>query len=205
MGRQFGRAIEAVRAAFLLGRAASPTRTCALLLGLLAGLPLVSAAQAGSPLAPGARVRVRATGSRAPWVHGDLVSLTSDSVSIRVANGADTVHLPRSTLAQVQVSQGIHARTGRGALLGLTIGAGTGLVLGLAAAADRCTGFCEIDVGPEDVLALAALLGGVGTGIGALIGAVSHGERWQRVDWTRVAGRLGPTLRGRMLRITFQF
>jgi len=60
-------------------------------------------------------------------------------------------------------------------------GAGTGLLLGIAASAESCTGFCEIDVGPEDVVAVAAILGGVGAGIGALIGAASHGERWQRV------------------------
>jgi hypothetical protein len=189
-----------------LGQAASPTRTGALLLALLAGLPLVGAAQAGSPLAPGARVRVKAMGSRAAWVQGELVGLTSDLVSIRVADSADTVHLPRSTLAQVQVSQGIHTRTGHGALLGLGIGAGIGLGIGLTAAATRCTtAFCEIHVGPEDVLALTAIFGGAGAGIGALIGAVSHGERWQRVDWPRVVGRLGPTLGGRMLGITIRF
>ena len=190
-----------------LARAASPTRTAALFLGLLAGLPLAGAAQAGSPLAPGARVRVKAIASQAPWVRGELISLVSDSVSIRVTDGADTVHLPRNTLAQVQVSQGIHARTGHGALLGLGIGAGTGLVLGLAAAAQSCHGarFCEIRIGPEDVLAFTALLGGAGAGIGAMIGAVSHGERWQRVEWPRVAGRWGPTSRGKMVGITLRF
>ncbi|MEP7226885.1 MAG: hypothetical protein ABI785_05960 [Gemmatimonadales bacterium] len=186
-------------------RPVSLTRTCAVVLGLLAGLPLVGAAQAGSALAPGARVRVKAIGSRGPWVQGELVNLTSDSVSIRVAEGADTVRLPRSTVAQVQVSRGIHARTGHGALLGLGIGAGAGLLLGVAAAAEGCTGFCEINIGPEEVLAVTALLGGAGAGIGALIGAVSHGERWQRVDWPRVAGRLAPTVHGRVLGITVRF
>jgi hypothetical protein len=139
-------------------------------------------------------------------VQGQLVSLTSDSVSILVAGDADTVHLPRSTLAQVRVSQGIHALTGHGALLGLGIGAGIGLGLGLTAAARGCTGFCEIHVGPEDVLALTAIFGGAGAGIGALIGAVSHGERWQRAEWPRAGAGLGPTSHGRMLLgITLQF
>jgi hypothetical protein len=189
-----------------LARAASPTRAAALLLGLLAGLPLVGAAQAASALATGARVRVKAIGSPGAWVQGELVRLTSDSVSILVADNADAVHLPRSSLAQVQVSQGIHARTGHGALLGLGIGAGIGLGIGLTAAATRCTtAFCEIHVGPDDVLALTAIFGGAGAGIGALIGAVSHGERWQRVDWPRVAARLRPALHGRMLGITLRF
>ena len=183
----------------------SLTRTSVLVLGLLAGLPLVGAAQADPVVAPGARVRIKATGSRAQWVRGELVSLTSDSVSIRVAEGVDTVQLPRSTVAQVQVSQGIHARTGPGALLGLEIGAGTGLLLGIAAAADSCTEFCENKVGPEEVLAITAVFGGVGAGIGALIGAISHGERWQRVDRPRVARRLEPTVYGRVLGITVRF
>lgn len=186
-------------------RPVSLTRTCAVLLGLLAGLPLVGAAQAGPVVAPGARVRVKATGSKAQWVQGELVNLTSDSVSIRVAQGADTVRLSRSAVAQVQISEGIHARTGHGALLGLGIGAGAALLLGVAAAAESCTGFCEISIGPEDVLAVTALLGGVGAGIGALIGAVSHGERWQRVDRPRVARRLEPTVYGRVLGMTVRF
>lgn len=186
-------------------RPVSLTRTSALVLCLLAGLPVVGDAQAGPVLAPGARVRVKATGSRAEWVRGELVNLTSDSVSIRVAEGADTVRLSRSAVAQVQISQGIHARTGHGALLGLGIGAGAGLLLGVAAAAEGCTDFCEISIGPEDVLAITALLGGAGAGIGALIGAVSHGERWQRVDWPRVAGRMEPTVHRRGLGITVRF
>ena len=158
---------------------------------LLAAAPLAGVAQVGPSVVLGATVRAKPTGSGARWVQGNLVALTSDSVSIRVPQNGDTVSLFTGALADLQVSQGTRARTGKGALLGLGIGAGTGLLLGIAASAESCTGFCEIDVGPEDVVAVAAILGGLGAGIGALIGAASHGERWQRVVEPYPAVRLG--------------
>jgi len=164
-----------------------------------------AAAQTGPSVPVGARVRAQPTGPGARWVQGQLVALTSDSVTIRVHKHGDTVALATRTLAQFQVSQGRSARTGKGALLGLGIGAGAGLLVGLALAADHCTGFCEINVGPEDVLALTALGGGLGAGVGALIGAASHGERWQPVDASHPAGRRAPMVQGAAigLRICF--
>jgi hypothetical protein len=169
---------------------------------LLMASPLAGVAQAGPSV--GATVRAKPTGPGARWVQGELVALTADSVTIRVRKSRD-VALATRTLAQLQVSQGRSARTGKGALLGLGIGAGAGLLFGLAAAADNCTGFCEINVGPEDVLALTALGGGLGAGVGALIGAASHGERWQRVGESHPAVRRGPTLQGAAVGLRIQF
>ena len=163
---------------------------------LLDASPYGGAAQTGPSVPVGARVRAQPTGPGARWVQGQLVALTSDSVTIRVNKDGDTVALATRTLAQFQVSQGRSARTGKGALLGLGIGAGAGLLVGLALAADHCTGFCEIYVGPEDVLALTGLGGGLGAGVGALIGAASHGERWQPVGPPHAAGRREPMVQG---------
>jgi hypothetical protein len=169
---------------------------------LLAAAPLAAVAQVGPSVVLGATVRAKPTGSGARWVQGTLVALTPDSVSIRVPQNGDTV-LFTGALADLQVSQVTRARTGKGALLGLSIGAGTGPLLGIAASAESCTGFCEIDVGPEDVVAVAAILGGLGAGIGALIGAASHGERWQRVVEPYPAVRLG--LHGGVLGMRLRF
>ena len=171
-------------------------------LGIVAQLLLATfpyggaAAQTGPSVPVGARVRAQPTGGGARWVQGQLVALTSDSVSIRVDRDGDTVALATRTLAQFQVSQGRSARTGKGALRGLGIGAGAGLLVGLALAAQHCSGFCEINVGPEDVLALTALGGGLGAGVGALIGAASRGERWQTVDASHPAERRAPMMQG---------
>jgi len=172
---------------------------------LLAASPSGGVAQAGRLVPVGARVRVQATGPGARWVQGQLVALTSDSVTIRVHEHGDTVALATRSLARFQVSQGRSARTGKGALLGLGIGAGAGLLLGLALAAQHCPGFCEISVGPEDVLALTGLGGGVGAGVGALIGAASHGERWQPVGPPHAAGLRGPMVQGAAVGLRIPF
>ena len=172
---------------------------------LLMSSPLAGVAQAGPSVVVGATVRAKPTGPGARWVQGELVALTSDSVTIRVRKSRDTVALATSTLARFQISQGRSARTGKGALLGLGIGAGAGLLFGLAAAADTCTGFCEINVGPEDVLALTALGGGLGAGVGALIGAASHGERWQRAGEPHPAVRRAPTAQGTAVGLRIRF
>ena len=172
---------------------------------LLAAAPSGGAAQAGPSVPVGARVRVQPTGPGARWVQGQLVALTSDSVTIRVYKRGDTVALARGSLAQFQVSQGRFARTGKGALLGLNIGGGAGLLLGLALAAQHCIGFCEINVGPEDVLALTGLGGGLGAGVGALIGAASPGERWQMVGPPQAAGRGGPMVQGAAVGLRIPF
>jgi hypothetical protein len=172
---------------------------------LLAASPSGGSAQAGRSVPVGARVRVQPTGPGARWVQGQLVALTSDSVAIRRHKHGDTVTLATRSLARFEVSHGRSARTAKGALLGLGIGAGAGLLVGLALAADDCPGFCEINVGPEDVLALTALGGGLGAGVGALIGAVSSGERWQPVGPPHAAGRHGPTVQGAALGLRIPF
>ena len=173
--------------------APSPRRTAvAVSLVLLVSSPLAGLAQAGPSVVMGATVRAKPTGPGAQWAQGELVAMTSDSVAIRLRQNNDTVTLARSTLAQFQVSYGRHAQTGKGALLGLSIGAGAGLLLGLAAdAAYDCTGFCEIDFALDDVVALTALGGVIGGGVGALIGAAIRGERWQPASQPRPAMRHG--------------
>jgi hypothetical protein len=174
-------------------------------LALLGASPLPGVAQAGSPVVVGATVRAKPRGPGARWVQGEFIALTADSIMIQPRWSRDTVALATRTLAQFQVSQGRSARTGKGALLGLGIGAGAGLLIGLALAADHCTGFCDINVGPEDVLALTGLGGGLGAGVGALIGAVSHGERWQPVGPPHPARRRGPMVPGAAVGLRIPF
>jgi len=175
-------------------------------LALLGASPLPGLAQAGPPVVIGATVRAKARGPRARWEQGEVIALTTDSVMIQPRWSRDTVALATRTLAQFQISQGRSARTGKGALLGLGIGAGAGLLLGLVAWADyHCTGFCEINLGPEDVLALTALGGGLGAGVGALIGAALRGERWQPVGASHRAGRHAPMVQGTALGLRISF
>ena len=175
----------------------SRIRSCAAAVLVFAAVaPPIALSQAAPTLTPGTKVRAKATAAGAQWIQGEFVRMTSDTVFIRDPSAADTLRLATSSLTHFQVSRGLHARTGKGALLGLGIGAGTGLLLGLAASAESCTGFCPVEVGPGEILAAAALLGGVGAAIGALIGSASHGERWQRIDPLPKAARLRPVRGG---------
>jgi hypothetical protein len=81
----------------------------------------------------------------------------------------------------LHVINGRRSHAGRGAVIGGVAGAALGLVLGIAAAAEECTGFCVVEVGPEEVVGVTVFLGAVGAGFGALIGSASRGDRWVAV------------------------
>jgi hypothetical protein len=167
------------------------------LLGLALAPSVSLAGQWPDSVQPGTRVRVKRADLGAAWLQGQLVMLTSDSAAIARSESVDTVRFATDVPGRFEISQGIHARTGKGALLGLGIGFGAGLALGLAASAESCTGFCVIQVGPEEVIGVALFFGGVGAGIGALIGSVSHGERWKRLEAHPLGqARITPVVRG---------
>jgi hypothetical protein len=143
--------------------------SAAVLLTLALGAPAGLGAQVDDPLTPGARVRVKRPDLGSKWQQGTLVILSPDSATMALAGGIDTLRFSRDTLGRFEWSRGVRARTGKGALLGLGIGAGAGLLLGVAASAEDCTGFCPAEVGPGEITAVAAILGGIGAGVGALI------------------------------------
>jgi hypothetical protein len=151
-------------------------------LGLALLMPEPVPAQTSDLPPAGARVRVKQSEYGAGWLEGKLIELSADSAAIALTRTADTVRFATGRLVPVEVSQGLRARSGKGALLGLGIGAGTGLILGIAASAEDCTGFCPVEVGPAEIFGVSVLLGGVGAGIGALIGSRSRSERWRPVN-----------------------
>lgn len=154
--------------------------------------PSVAVSQTAPTIAPGTKVRAKATGAGPGWIEGDLVRVTSDTVVIRDPTVGDSARLAASSLTRFEVSRGRGSGTLRGGLLGFRIGAGAGVLLGMAALAESCSGFCPAEVGPSEILAAAAIVGSVGAGIGALIGSASRIERWQRIRPWRTSVRLGP-------------
>lgn len=150
-------------------------RSLLLALALLIGLTTSVQAQATTPtLAPGARVRVQ-QGDQT--VIGTLVSL--DSAGLLIATGkSDTVMAPRASITAVEVSGGTKSRAGEGALVGLGVGAGTGILIGLAASGSDNGDF--IDFNPGEWAVGAGLIGAaIGTAFGALIGATQQSDKWQ--------------------------
>jgi hypothetical protein len=150
---------------------------------ILTALLQVSATQA--PLTRQARVdadsgsRVRITVDQ-PSKHshvGTLVSTDADSLRFTTDTGG-LVAIPTGSVTRFERSRGRHSNAGRGALIGgVSLGA-AGLILGVGASAESNSGWGP-DIGAEEVVLATLIMGAAGTGIGALIGAASKGERWE--------------------------
>jgi len=153
-------------------------------------------AQQKPPVMVGERIRVSWLGN-APMVC-TVRAFKADTLVVDVEDLAAPLELPLSLVKKVEVS---HQRSnaGRGALTEGLIGAAVGSVNGALvwsdSPSDPCgtsVNPCTIDWGPEAVPVFAGILGGLGAGVGFLIGAASHSERWQEVPLDRLEVSLRP-------------
>ena len=113
-------------------------------------------------LATGADVRIT-TGSRT--VRGKVLRTTDESLVL--ATGKTQEMFPQPEVKRVLLRGDSHR--GRNSLIGLGVGAVTGVIVGGATHQD-CTSFC-FDYGSrgEDMAGAGILLGGIGAAVGALI------------------------------------
>jgi hypothetical protein len=156
---------------------------------LLLVLP-VAQPQAGSPLTPGARVRVtvREAGGGARTHVGPLRTFDGATLTLSTADAANPVSLARSSISRIEVSRGRHGNAGRGALIGA--------VLGLAVVAlseSACEGECE----PRDnygLLVAGATVGGAVVGAG--VGTLMKSERWESLPWAVGRAHTSVVIRG---------
>jgi hypothetical protein len=164
-------------------------RALCLMLLLLAVPP---AAHAAAP-APGDRVRVTIL-ERAPvdslagYDPGDRVAgrlLAARPLAITLARGdgpADTLAIPRATIAAFETSAGRRGHAGRGALIGFLAGTAAGVAVGAYLDA--------VEDVPRDSFTgggIMTLLLGVGGGagglvFGTLIGASIKSDRWRPAE-----------------------
>lgn len=153
------------------------SRSPILVLALLLGTALDLAAQAPPvDLVPGRRIRVHRRAE--PALVGELVSLGSDSLTMTTA-AADTVAVARAAITRLDLSTGTKSQAGQGAVTGLLIGAATGALLGVAASGSDDGSW--VDAGPGAwALSGAIGFGAIGAGVGALIGAGKHTDRWEQ-------------------------
>lgn len=138
---------------------------------MLATVAQIVAAQEALPLEAGQRVRLTLDPGRSRLV-GTLLAHDADSIRVQLQPDSTALVLARARVTSVDVSRGRHGHAGTGALVGLVVGG----VLGAAAGAD-----CEGDFLCPGPGAGAALVGGTGLVIGALIGVLDRTERWERV------------------------
>jgi hypothetical protein len=169
---------------------------------LLVGALVLPRSASGQSLAPGARVRFSYAGEGRRT--GTVVSLTRDTLVVRLGDGSPASHLALDRVARLEVSEGMESRT-RYVKKGLIIGGGIGALAGLIA---PCSG------GPEPICVsplAGAVLGGIGGGAeGSLVGlivGVRRSEKWEWVplEW-RHLGLVTPSAargRGVGLRISF--
>jgi len=119
---------------------------------------------------------------------GTLVSLDSQvlvmsRIEAQMRRGQKVTHttlvrVPVTQVARLEVSLGRRSNIDHGAKRGLLIGAGVGLVLGLASAADTSGYVCD---GAACVLQGTLGVAATGAALGAGIGALSSRDIWRDV------------------------
>lgn len=122
----------------------------------------------------GSRIRITVNQPSKRLFTGTLVSVDADSLRFTDTTGVAAV--PIASVARLERSRGRRSNAGRGALIGGLIGGGAGLLLGIAASAEEGN---IVEVGPEEIVVVTAIMGAAGAGLGALIGSASKRERWE--------------------------
>jgi hypothetical protein len=155
-------------------------------------------AQTSTTPAPGTRVRVTAPGVLTPEVQsGRLISFRSDSLLLQPDGGETSLAVPRASVTELDVSEGLHTRTRRGLAIGLLVGAGAGAGIGAATYTRptcknlnlaQCIGVGIGDPGRGGVALISGVLGGIaGLVVGGLIGHAHTSEQWERVEGSRAS------------------
>ena len=146
-----------------------------LAVALLALAPIAAAQDKTDELVAGSRIRIHQH-QGAP-VTGALVATTDSAVTVRTSE-TDTVVVPRSGIAKVEVYAGMRSNAGSGALTGLLVGGLGGALIGVAASGSDDGDFFDFGAGTW-AAGIGLTFGALGAGIGALIGSGSHHEKWE--------------------------
>jgi hypothetical protein len=143
-----------------------------------AGLAAVSlvphlAAQTLDDVRTGARMRIEVPGPKGEQtLVGILVARTADTLQIWLDRSNKLASVPISQARQVDVSLNQHSGAGRGAVTGFVFGAIMGIVAG---------GGCDCGDSGAAALVFGGMLGGLGTGLGALLGMGARVDEWTPV------------------------
>lgn len=176
-------------------------RSASLALSILCLYTSTPMAQTRTALPPDTRVRLTVTTpelirvltgspltasqSRRTEFIGTLQGRRDDDVVIRVRDPEAELAVPLSSVARLETSLGRHGKAGKGAFIGLGTGMAGGIATGLIVCSsgdcDENDGFFQLSTGfVTAVLALSGAI--VGTGVGAITGALIRSERWQPVE-----------------------
>jgi len=170
---------------------------------------LVANTVAAEELGTGARVRVILKGIGTKPIVGSLVASDAEALTLRTGKGE-----PRRVLVadvrRLEVSRR-PGRRGRGALIGLAVGAVGGFIWGSSSNSDGCQPSpgnpCWFGTEPLFSDSESGAMGAVlFSGVGALVGAiVAPGEKWEHLSDPRVRVSVAPARRGAAVALSLRF
>jgi hypothetical protein len=137
--------------------------------------------------APGARVRVR-TIDASQWHYGTLAGVSRDSIRFEPEREEFEVALPLDAIDRIELSTGRQRHVWKSAAIGAAVGAGIGIVGGLASGDDDPYQFMAFTA-QEKAMLLGSILGAVGFAGGVIVGVVAPHEHWRPI--VRPAGGVG--------------
>jgi hypothetical protein len=178
--------------------------TAAMVLG---GAVLVGAGEPAT-LGVGSRVRLQAEGGLR--LKGLVVATDAETLTLSLEGGA-TRDVAWSSVRKIDVSRGRRSAGGgflRGAGIGLAAGATVGALAGALSGDDPPCQDCWFRFSAGEKAAIdGVLLGGVGTILGGVTGAVAPGERWERAGEpkVRLTAQTDPSGRGAGLALRLAF
>ena len=139
----------------------------------------------GWPPPVGIRVRVQSQALGAQKQVGTLVSANADSIVLRPVQLSNSIGLPTSAVAQMEVMTGTHTRRMKGTLMGLALAGGTGFALA-AATWHKPKDCCFVmDFGRYGDAAFIGSFTGILGALGGFIAGSFATETWQAVDVPR--------------------
>ena len=151
-------------------------------MAFLFALALLAATRGSAQLpvpVEGTRVRLVTNSLPPDQQLGRIISADHDTVAFRPDAHPFTVSLAVSEIERIDISRGSHRHAGRGALVGLAIGAIGGAVFG-ASAYTSCTDWCLLPNSRAATAGLgAAFFGLLGAASGGIIGAFIKTEEWK--------------------------
>lgn len=134
------------------------------------------------------------------WAEGTLAGVASDSITLLLEDGGDTLTVPIQEIAQLQVFEGRRSGFLRGLGYGFLSGAAIGVLWAIFEGNDPEGTFLGMNVGAK-MLYYGGGLGLIGTLVGGVAGAVSKYDSWDGVDLEVSSGLSG----GPMVSIQFSF
>ena len=151
-----------------------------------------------APVEPGARVRVKAPPLQPDWVRGTVVGWESGSLVLEPENpeGDTPLTLARDQITGLDVHRGRKSAAGKGALIGLGVGAVAGIAVGWGLCGAISDIPCETSDQVEGSAIVGAVFGLLGAGIGALIGLAIKTDRWEAVPMEGIGVTFTPVYDG---------